>query len=74
MLIGLDNTLVIDAHDALLITKKGSSQYVKEAVKILESSHKEATEIHKTVYRPWGSYTVIDEGNGYKTKRLTVLP
>ena len=74
VLIGLDNTLVIDTHDALLIAKKGSSQSVKEAVKILESSHKEATEYHRTVYRPWGSYTIIDEGEGYKTKRLTVLP
>lgn len=43
-------------------------------MKLLEHSHKEITEFHRTVYRPWGSYTIIDEGAGFKTKRLTVLP
>jgi mannose-1-phosphate guanylyltransferase / mannose-6-phosphate isomerase len=47
---------------------------VKEAVKILEGMEVQQTEWHRTVYRPWGSYTIIDEGEGFKTKRLTVLP
>ena len=72
--IGCDDLLAIDTRDALLIVKKGSSQKVKEAVNLLQKERNELVEYHTTVYRPWGSYTIIDEGEGFKSKRLTVLP
>jgi mannose-1-phosphate guanylyltransferase/mannose-6-phosphate isomerase len=72
--IGCENLLAIDTKDALLITQKGSSQKVQEAVNILKQRLPSVTENHLTVYRPWGSYTIIDEGVGFKSKRLSVLP
>lgn len=72
--IDCENLIAVDTKDALLISKKGSSQKVQEAVKILKERLPAVTETHLTVYRPWGSYTIIDEGVGFKSKRLTVLP
>lgn len=72
--IDCESLIAIDTKDALLISKKGSSQKVQQAVKILKEKIPEVTESHLTVYRPWGSYTIIDEGTGFKSKRLTVLP
>lgn len=72
--IDCENLIAVDTRDALLISKKGSSQKVQQAVTILKERLPAVTESHLTVYRPWGSYTIIDEGTGYKSKRLTVLP
>jgi mannose-1-phosphate guanylyltransferase/mannose-6-phosphate isomerase len=72
--IGCEDLLAIDTKDALLIAQKGFSQKVQEAVKILKWRLPHLTESHLTVYRPWGNYTIIDEGAGFKSKRLSVLP
>jgi len=72
--IGLDNMVVVDTSDATLVCPKARAQDVKAVVKILrERNAKEHLE-HQTVFRPWGSYTTLDTGNGYKVKRLTVGP
>ncbi len=72
--IDCENLIAVDTKDALLISRKGSSQKVQQAVKILKERLPAVTESHLTVYRPWGSYSIIDEGVGFKSKRLTVLP
>lgn len=72
--IGADNLMIIDTPDALLISQKGQSQEVKKVVdKLKAAKRKEAAE-NVTMYRPWGSYTVLAEGEGYKVKRITVKP
>ena len=72
--IGLEDCLIIDTDDALLIAKKGEAQKVREIVnKLNEANRKEALE-HLTIYRPWGSYTVLEEGERYKIKRVVVNP
>ncbi|MDP2090212.1 MAG: mannose-1-phosphate guanylyltransferase/mannose-6-phosphate isomerase [Candidatus Gracilibacteria bacterium] len=72
--IGIDNLIVIDTKDALLISKKGETSKVKNILEQLKEKNKYQTDYGITVYRPWGSYTIIDEGKTFKTKRLTVLP
>lgn len=72
-LIGMDNVIVVDTKDALLIAKKGEGQKIKQVVNQLKTQNKHITEFGQTVYRPWGSYTIIDEGAGFKSKRLSVL-
>ena len=57
-----------------MITKRGESQKVKEVYKILEKRKDSRIEVHRTAYRPWGSYTVLEENDRFKIKRLTVLP
>lgn len=72
--IGLDNLLVIDTPDALLVADKSKSQEVKEVVSRLKAAGHDAHKIHRTVARPWGTYTVLEEGPGFKIKRIAVKP
>jgi len=73
-LIGVENLMVLDSGDALLICPRGRGQEVRILFNKLKENGEEEAIIHKTVYRPWGSYTVLEEGPGYKVKRITVLP
>jgi len=74
--IGLEDLMIIETADALLISKRQEGQQVKEIVQRLKSSenHRQLTEIHTTVYRPWGSYTVLEVGPRHKLKRIVVQP
>ncbi len=72
--IGLEDCLVVETDDAILIGKRGETAKVKEVVSQLKGANrKEATE-HVTSYRPWGSYTILEEGLRYKIKRVVVNP
>ncbi len=73
-LVGIEDCVVVDTDDALLIAKKGQTQKVKEIYEILRERHDERAEVHRTAYRPWGSYTVLETGERYKIKRITVKP
>lgn len=72
--IGVDDLIIIDTADALMVSKKGSSQKIKEVVKRLKEENSELPNIHVTAHRPWGTYTILDESNGYKVKRIVVKP
>lgn len=72
--IDVNDLIIVDTGDALLISKKGSSQKVKKVVERLKETKSELHNIHLTGYRPWGTYTVLEESNGYKIKRIEVKP
>ena len=72
--VDVDDLLIVDTADALLVASKGSSQKVKEVVSALKARGSELPNIHVTAHRPWGTYTVLDESNGYKVKRIVVKP
>jgi len=72
--IDINNLIIIDTPDSLLVSKKGSSQKVKQVVSILKEQKSELTEVHTLVYRPWGSYEVILSTENYKIKRIIVQP
>lgn len=72
--IGLKNLIVVDTPDSLLITEKGKSQKVKKIVEKLKKEHRKEAIENRTMYRPWGSYTILAEGEGYKVKRITIKP
>jgi mannose-1-phosphate guanylyltransferase/mannose-6-phosphate isomerase len=72
--IGLSNMVVVDTPDATLVCPKARSQDVKKVVEILKKQGAPEHLEHRTVFRPWGSYTVLEEGPGYKVKRVTVNP
>jgi mannose-1-phosphate guanylyltransferase/mannose-6-phosphate isomerase len=56
------------------VAPKNRSEEVKLLVEDLEKRNKkEVFEGIKTI-RPWGSYTIIEEGNGYKIKKIIVDP
>lgn len=72
--IGLSDMVVVDTHDATLVCPKARAQDVKKVVEILKKQGAPEHLEHRTVFRPWGSYTVLEEGLGYKVKRVTVKP
>lgn len=72
--IDVDDLIVIDTPDAVLVTKRGSSQKVKDVVGALKEKKSELTHTHTTAHRPWGSYTVLQEAANFKVKRIVVKP
>ncbi|MCP4998050.1 MAG: mannose-1-phosphate guanylyltransferase/mannose-6-phosphate isomerase [Hyphomicrobiales bacterium] len=72
--VGMQNIAVVDTRDATLIVDKDKSQDVKKLFEKLSSDGHEAHASFPTGYRPWGSYTILDEGTGYKVKRIEVKP
>jgi mannose-1-phosphate guanylyltransferase/mannose-6-phosphate isomerase len=72
--IGLEDCLIIETDDAILIAKRGEAQKVREIVSFLKKDGKKEVSEHVTTYRPWGYYTVLEEGPRYKIKRIVVNP
>lgn len=73
-LVGVQDLLVVDTPDAVLIAHKDHAQDVKHIVSQLKNSGHEAHLLHRTVHRPWGSYTTLEEGERFKIKRIVVKP
>lgn len=73
-LVGVSDLLVIDTADALLVAHKERAQEVKLLYNNLKESNHEAARLHRTAHRPWGSYTVLEEGDRFKIKRIVVKP
>ncbi|MEG5266405.1 mannose-1-phosphate guanylyltransferase/mannose-6-phosphate isomerase [Pseudomonas sp. JDS28PS106] len=72
--VGLDNLIIIDTPDALLIADSNRSQDVKLIAQELKRQGHDAYRLHRTVTRPWGTYTVLEEGKRFKIKRIVVRP
>jgi mannose-1-phosphate guanylyltransferase / mannose-6-phosphate isomerase len=72
--IGRKDTVVVDTPDATLVCSKDRAQDVKKVVEELKKRKSGEHLIHRTVHRPWGYYTVLEEGDRYKIKRLVINP
>jgi len=70
--IGLEDILVVETDDVIVVAKKGESQKVKDLVCELKARGRAEADEHTTVYRPWGYYTVLGSGPGYKMKKIVV--
>lgn len=72
--VGVNNLIIIDTADALLVADRSQAQDVKQIFVQLKAQGHEAHRLHRTVHRPWGAYTVLEEGPGFKIKRIEVKP
>ncbi|MGB9606508.1 MAG: mannose-1-phosphate guanylyltransferase/mannose-6-phosphate isomerase, partial [Bryobacteraceae bacterium] len=72
--VGVRDLIIVDTPDALLVAAKDRAQDVKHLYGELKARGHEAHKFHRTVHRPWGSYTVLEEGDRYKIKRIVVKP
>jgi mannose-1-phosphate guanylyltransferase/mannose-6-phosphate isomerase len=72
--VGVKNLVIIDTDDAVLVADRDRSQQVKLVVEQLRASNHPAAALHNTVHRPWGSYTILEDKDDCKVKRLTVRP
>lgn len=73
-LIDVSGMVVVDTPDALLVCPRSSSQKVKDLVSALKNKNDERAYLHQTVYRPWGSYTVLESSERHKIKNIMVMP
>lgn len=72
--VGVNDLIIVDTPDALLVANKACAQDVKHVFAELRARGHEAYKLHRTVHRPWGTYTVLEEGSRYKIKRIEVKP
>lgn len=72
--VGIENLIVIDTPDALLVADRDRAQDVKQIFAELKARGHESYKMHRTVHRPWGTYTVLEEGPRFKIKRIEVKP
>jgi mannose-1-phosphate guanylyltransferase/mannose-6-phosphate isomerase len=73
-LIGVHDLIVVDTVDALLVCDAAQAETVKQLVGRFNKQDLDVTKFHQKVYRPWGSYTVLEDTPFYKIKRVTVKP
>jgi mannose-1-phosphate guanylyltransferase len=72
--IGIEDLAIIDTPDALLISKRGETQKVKDVVHHLKNDRFSLTEVHTKAHRPWGNYTVLEDSAQFKVKKIEVNP
>lgn len=72
--VGLQDLIIVDTPDALLIAHKDKAQSVKNLYNQLKQKSHQTYKAHRTVHRPWGTYTVLEQGQGFKIKRIEVKP
>ena len=72
--VGLINTIVIETPDAVLVAARDQLQQVKQVVARLKSLGRSESDAHRKIYRPWGYYDSIDQGDRFQVKRIVVNP
>jgi mannose-1-phosphate guanylyltransferase/mannose-6-phosphate isomerase len=72
--VGVDDLVIVDTEDAILVAHRDRVQDVKEVVNQLSELKHDAAEFHKTVFRPWGSFSILEDAADCKVKRLVIKP
>lgn len=72
--VGVNDLVIVDTGDAVLVADRQHAQDVKQVVSQLTSLKHQAAEFHSTVHRPWGSFSVLEDAEDCKVKRLVVKP
>jgi len=72
--IGIKDAVIADTPDALLVCDRGRTQDVKKLVGLMKSLNRKEHLVHLTERRPWGSFTVLQEGPGFKIKLIEIAP
>lgn len=72
--VGVEGIVVVDTRDAVLVAKRERSQDVKEIVDRLRAEKREEFDTDGTEHRPWGRFSTLDSGPGYRVLRLFIEP
>jgi mannose-1-phosphate guanylyltransferase len=72
--VGLENVVIVESDDAIMVAAKGRVQDVKSIVNRLKAIDRVEAKLHRKVYRPWGYYDSIDNGDRFQVKRIVVKP
>jgi len=72
--LGVDNLMIINTPDAILVADKSQAQQVKAIISQIEKQNRSEHLQHREIYRPWGCYDAIDDGDRYQVNRIRVKP
>ena len=72
--LGLDDVIVVETHDAVMVAHKDQAQKVKTIVEELTRQNRKEVITHRKCYRPWGNYDSVDMGDRFQVKRILVNP
>jgi len=72
--VGVEDLIIVETKDSVLVAKRDRSQDVKELVNQLKLNERREKDLHRQVFRPWGSYDSVDSGDNFQVKRLIVKP
>jgi len=72
--VGIEDMIVVETPDAVLVARRDKAQDVREIVEWLRRTQRTEHQLHRVVYRPWGSYEAVDAGEHFQVKRLIVKP
>jgi mannose-1-phosphate guanylyltransferase/mannose-6-phosphate isomerase len=72
--VGVEDIIVVETADAVLVAHKDKAQAVKAVVDCLKSDGRQEHLTHRRVYRPWGSYECLVQGDRFQVKRIIVNP
>jgi mannose-1-phosphate guanylyltransferase/mannose-6-phosphate isomerase len=72
--VGLSDVIVVETSDAILVVDKAHLQKIKDVVAHIKATGRTETDVHRKIYRPWGWYDCIDDGNRFQVKRIMVNP
>ena len=72
--VGVENLVVVQTKDAVLVAARDQVQDVKKIVEQIKAAGRSEHHVHREVYRPWGKYDSIDQGERYQVKRLSIKP
>jgi mannose-1-phosphate guanylyltransferase/mannose-6-phosphate isomerase len=72
--LGVDDLIVVSTPDATLVAHRNAAQDVKQIVEQLKGAGRSEYELHRMVYRPWGSYDSLEAGERFQVKRIVVKP
>ncbi|MEJ1098103.1 MULTISPECIES: mannose-1-phosphate guanylyltransferase/mannose-6-phosphate isomerase [unclassified Pseudoxanthomonas] len=73
-MVGLQDVVVVETDDAIMVGHRTRVQDVKEVVSRIKREGRSEAAAHRKVYRPWGAYDSIDNGERFQVKRITVKP
>ena len=72
--VGMDDHIIVETKDAILVAPKDRVADVKDLVARMKKSGRSESSLHREVFRPWGSYDSLDNGDRFQVKRLSVKP
>jgi mannose-1-phosphate guanylyltransferase len=72
--IGLDDVVVVETKDAVMVANRNKVQDIKKVVNRLKAENRSEFQFHREVFRPWGSYDSIGNGERYQVKSIKVKP
>jgi mannose-1-phosphate guanylyltransferase / mannose-6-phosphate isomerase len=72
--LGVDDLVVVETDDVVLVAHRDRAQEVKGIVGQLEAAGASESKAHRRIYRPWGHYDGVTEGERWQVKKIEVKP